>query len=340
MAPAVSALNVEELLGALAHQRRDRAGISTTSLNVVAFVEDDEPLLHWMAQTSDAFAEAHGFRVILLDGSRTSESHSVRTHCKELGDTLVTSLEQIQIGVKDVGSAQLRSVVHDLIVPNVRNVMLWGGEHVDDERFTALSELAERIVLFSSSSDAALESVRELTRLEGTPAAARIRDLAYMRLLSWQDLTAQFFDDPDLAAELPQLTSVDITSGSDPEAYYLAAWLASRLQWEPCGDLQFCNAAGGNIQVNFRKEGMPRRIRAIQLHSPSCTFGIAISPDAEDLICLTVDGHKRRPLRCVPLHDVDIVSLVERAIFEGDDGGVYLETLGLLRRLFEWKPQA
>jgi len=134
----VSALNVEELLGALAHQRRDRAGISTTSLNVVAFVEDDEPLLHWMAQTSDAFAEAHGFRVILLDGSRTSESHSVRTHCKELGDTLVTSLEQIQIGVNGIGAAQLRSFVHDLLVPNVRNVMLWGGEHVEDKRFTAL----------------------------------------------------------------------------------------------------------------------------------------------------------------------------------------------------------
>lgn len=336
----MSTLNVEELLGALAHQRRDRGGISTTSLNVIAFVENDEGLLHWLAESSDAFAEAHGFRVVLLDGSRTPESHSVRTHCKELGDTLLTSLEQIQIGVQGVGAAELRSIVHDLLVPNVRNVLLWGGNHVEDERFGALSQLAETIVLFSAGTAWALDSLRELARLEGAPIAQRIRDLAYMRLLSWQDLTAQFFDDPDLAAELPVLTSVDITSGSDPEAYYLAAWLASRLNWEPCGELEFCDPAGASIRINFHREGLPRRIRAVQLRSKSCTFGIAISPDAEDLICLTVDGRKNRPLRCVPLHDVDIVSLVERAIFSPADGGVYLQTLGLLRRLLEWKAPA
>jgi len=333
----MNAINVEDLLGALAHERRDRGGVSTTSLNVIAFVENDDRLLHWMADTSDAFAEAHGFRIVLLDGSRTPENHSVRTHCREIRDTLVTSLEQIQLGVSGMGAPELRSVVHDLLVPSVQNVLLWGGNHVGDERFSSLADLTERIVLFSAASNAALESLRELTRLHDTPLAARIRDLAYMRLLSWQDLTAQFFDEPDLAQELPSLTGIDITSGSDPEAYYLAAWLASRLGWEPCGDLQFCNAARDNISVNFHKEGLPRRIRAIRLHSKACTFGIAISPDAEDLICLTVEGDKPRPMRCVPLHDVDIVSLVERAIFSNADGGVYLETLDVLRRLFELK---
>ncbi|HET6896083.1 MAG TPA: glucose-6-phosphate dehydrogenase assembly protein OpcA [Candidatus Baltobacteraceae bacterium] len=333
----MNALNVEDLLGALAHERRDRGGVSATSLNVIAFVENDDRLLQWMAETSDAFAEAHGFRIVLLDGSRTPESHSVRTHCREMGETLVTSLEQIQLGVSGMGAQELRSVVHGLLVPNVQNVLLWGGSHVGDERFSKLAELTERVVLFSSSSDKALESLRELTRLERTPLAERIRDLAYMRLLSWQDLTAQFFDEPDLIQELPSLTAIDITSGSDPEAYYLAAWLAGRLGWEPCGDLQFCNTAGDGIRVNFHKEGLPRRIRSIRLHSKSCTFGIAISPDAEDLICLTVEGDKARPMRCVPLHDVDIVSLVERAIFSNTDGGVYLDTLDVLRRLFESK---
>jgi hypothetical protein len=76
------------------------------------------------------------------------------------------------------------------------------------------------------------------------------------------------------------------------------------------------------------------------LHSPACTFGIAVSPDAEDLVCLTVEGRKERAMRCRPLHDIDIVSLVERAIFSSYDGGVYLETLGLLKRVFEWtEPQ-
>jgi hypothetical protein len=158
-----------------------------------------------------------------------------------------------------------------------------------------------------------------------------------MRLLSWQDLIAQFFDDPDLASELPKLNRVDITCGSQPEAYYLAAWLASRLLWEPCGEMAFCSSNGTKIEIRLKQEGLPRRIREVYLHSNDTTFGVCISPDAEDLICLTVEGHKARPLRCVPLHDVDIVSLVERSIFSQTDGGVYLEALALLHRLFEWK---
>ncbi len=104
----------------------------------------------------------------------------------------------------------------------------------------------------------------------------------------------------------------------------------------PAAELEFCAADGSAIEIDFRKSGVPRRVGAIRLHSASCAFGIEISPDAADLICLTVEGRKKRAPRCVPLHDVDIVSLVERAIFSAPDGGVYLETLGLLRRLFEF----
>lgn len=332
----MNGIDVEQLLGDLERDRRDRGGISTTSLNVIAFIENDEPLLHWLAESSDEFAEAHGFRIVLLDASSAPDTHSVRTHCKECDDTLLTSLEQIQLGVKSVGATQLRSVVHDLMHPSIRNVLLWGGQSLEDERFEALSNLADRIILFSARRDPAIESLRQLARLHDSEIAGRLRDLAYMRLLAWQDTTAQFFDEPDLADELPKITRVEIASGSEPEAYYLAAWLASRLGWDPCGELNFCNAAGESIRVEFHKEGMPRRMRSIRLHSPACTFGIAVSPDADDLLCLTVEGDKARALRCVPLHDVDIISLVQRAIFSPDDGGVYLQTLGLLERLFEW----
>lgn len=332
----MSTLNVDELLASLAHERRDRGGICTTSLNVVAFVENDEALLRWMAESSDAFAEAHGFRILLLDGSSDARKHNVRTHCKESGDTLLTSLEQIQIGVKEISAPQLRSVVHDLLVPNVRNVLLWAGKHLTDERFGRLSDLAERIVLFSSLGTG-IDSLRELAQLHENEVTSRVCDLAYMRLLAWQDHIAQFFDEPDLAAELPNINRVDVTSGSEPEAYYLAAWLAGRLGWEPCGDMVFAGPNGCTINVGFHKEGLPRRIKSIELHAASCTFGVSLAADAEDLICLTVSGKKSRPLRCVPLHDVDIVSLVERAIFSPDDEGVYLQTLGVVSRLLEWK---
>jgi len=328
----VTAIDVGRLLGELAEQRRDRAGISTTALNLVAFVEGDEQLLHTMTERLDMLAERNVSRTLLLACEECE--HLVRSHSTEIGDTLVTHSEQIRLAVKDVDAAELRSIVHDLLVPNVRTVLLWGGVHVADPRFSALAELAETIVLFTSAKDGGTASLRELLRLQGTHAEHKIRDLAFLRLLPWQDMIAQFFDDPELAAELPHLARVEVVTGSAPEAFYLAGWLASRLSWDACGKYEFCNVDGGTIKVGVRQDGLPRRVHSVYLHSANSVFGASTQKDAEDLICLTVEGAKQRPRRCVPLHDVDMLSLVERAIFM-PRSDVYAQTLHMVERLLE-----
>jgi glucose-6-phosphate dehydrogenase assembly protein OpcA len=329
------ALDVELLLGELAEQRKDRGGIATTSLNVVGFVEDDEQLLQRLTQRTNELAERHAARTILLVASLAAESHTTQSNCKEVNDILLTHSEQIQLGVSNVGAAELRSVVHALVVPNVRTVLLWGGTHVTDERFAALADIADTVVIFSSATGNGANALREVLQIQGTPAAGKIHDLAYMRLMPWQDLVAQFFDDDELAAELSGISRVEIVCGSEAEAYYLVGWLASRLGWDPCGPREFCNAQGKNITVDLRIEGPVRRIQSIRLQSPHSVFGATIQKDEDDLVCLTVEGEKHRPQRCMPLHDVDIISLVERAIFSSVDATVYAESLAMAGRLLE-----
>jgi glucose-6-phosphate dehydrogenase assembly protein OpcA len=329
------AIDVEVLLGELAEQRKDRGGISTTTLNVVAFLEGDERLLQQLTNRTDQLAERYSARTVLLVASLQAQAHTVQARCNEVNDTLLTHSEQIQLGVSDVGAAELRSIVHALVVPNVRTVLLWGGKHVADPRFTALADIAHIVVLFSSATCSGADALRELLPLQGTPVAAKIRDLAYMRLLPWQDLVAQFFDDEELAGELPQISRVDITCGSEPEAYYLVGWLASRLSWSPCGHSEFCNPEGMRIDVGVSIEGPPRRVRSVCLRSAHSVFGATIEKDADDLVCLTVEGEKRRPQRCLPLHDLDIISLLERAIFSTVDDVVYGETVAMAGRYLE-----
>jgi glucose-6-phosphate dehydrogenase assembly protein OpcA len=334
----VSGIDVQALLGELGSERGERGGISTTSLNVIAFVEDDPPLLDWMADSGDRFAESHGSRIILLDASCGCEKCSVRAHSSASGDTVVTRSEQIRVGVDHVPTAELRSAVHALLVPNVRTVLFWAGD-LRDPRFAALSELCELIVLFSPASASGAPWLQEVIDVYESPMADRVRDLCYMRLMPWQDLIAQFFDDPELAAELPTISQVDVITGSESEAYYLIGWLASRLNWEPCGTYDFCNAQGQTVRVRLKQDGLPRRIRSVHLQSASCTFGVRVSEDLDDLICLTVEGRKARPSRCVPLHDVDIVSLVERAIFSAENRAVFRQTLAMVRRLLDAQAQ-
>jgi hypothetical protein len=333
---AAMTVHVEQLLGELAQQRRDRAGVSTTSINLVAFVENDPHLLARMGERIDMLAQRNVSRTLLL--SCESRPHVTRSHCTEIDDTLVTHSEQIEFSVKDLSAPELRSIVHDLLVPNVRTVLLWGGQALDDPRFAVLADLADTIILFSSVKDGDTQTLRNIVKLLGTPVERKLRDLSYLRLLTWQDTIAQFFDDADLAAELPHISKVRVVSGSAPEAYYFVAWLASRLSWEPCGRSEFCNADGRTIAIELAEEGMPRHIYGVFLHSGHSVFGAAVEQKSADLLCLTVEGEKHRPQRCAPLHDVDMVALIERAIFETAGADVYVETLRMLGRLLEQQP--
>ena len=295
----MSALDVDVLLGELLEQRKDRVGISTTTLNVVAFVEDDQRLLEQLTERTDQLADRHAARTVLLVSSLEATAYSVRSRCNEVDDTVLTHSEQIQVGVSDIGAAELRSLTHSLCVPNVCTVLLWGGRHIEDERFRLLAGLSNVIVIFSSATGSGPQMLRELVGAQAAPFAAKVRDVAYLRLLTWQDLIAQFFDDEELAGELSSIARVEVVCGSHPEAYYLVGWLASRLGWTPCGPREFCNAAGSPIKIAVRIEGPARRVRSVHLHSSHCVFGVATEKGADDLICLTVEGQKPRPQRCL-----------------------------------------
>ncbi len=329
----MSAIDVGELLGKLSQHRGERAAISTVSLNLVAFVEDDAQLLERIAQRIDALAERNVSRTILL--TCDERPHSASSHSSEVDDTLITRSEQIQLAVGHCACEELRSAVHELLVPSVRTVLLWAGAHYVDRRLSALADLADTVVLFSSARDPGTARLQEILKLQGTHVEPKIHDLAFMRLLSWQDIIAQFFDDAELAQELPHLTHVEVVSGSATEAYYLVGWLGSRLSWQPCGENQFCNEDGGTISFDLRQHGSPLRVYAVRLHSHNCVFGAAVREDADDLICVTVEGRKSRPQRCMPLHDLDMVSLIERAIFMPRNDEVFAGTLRTIDRLLE-----
>jgi glucose-6-phosphate dehydrogenase assembly protein OpcA len=326
----MTSIDVDQLLDELAQQRR--TGISTTSLNIVAFVEGDAELLARVNERIDTLAERNVSRTLLL--ACEEREHSVRSHYNEVNETLVTHSEQIQLAVLGLSAQQLRSIVHDLLVPNVRTVLLWGGGELHDPRFVALAELADIVILFSSVRNQGAAPLREILTLRGTGIEHKLRDLAFLRLLPWQDMIAQFFDDADLAAELPHITRLEVVTGSAPEAYYFVGWLASRLAWDACGRHEFCNIDGGTITISMRQQGPPRRIAGVRLTSAHSVFGATIQEGAEELICLTVEGEKSRPQRCVPLHDVDMITLIENAIFM-PRSEIYSETLSMVERLLE-----
>ena len=297
-----------------------------TTMNMIVFASD-KTVRDIIAERVASIAEKHPCRVLFLDDTHDARKHVVQTDRSE----------HVDIGVKRMSLDVLRSVVHALMVPNVQSVLLWAGAHTaGDERFSALASIAHCIVLDSSRVDSTAAGLHELIRYVEAGGRQDVRDLAYMRLLPWQDMVAQFFDDADLLADLPSIHQVEVVAGSGAEAYYLLGWLGSRLGWKPCGEDEFCNADGEPVHCAVRREGQPRRVVRISLGAPRSTFAAALHADEPNLVCLTVAGEKQRPQRCAPLRHVDVVTLIERAILAPKADAVFRESFEMARTMLDF----
>jgi len=292
------------------------ATASTTTVNLIAFAEDPATVPRLRDRFS-TFAQKHSCRAIFLDATRPASEP-----------------EANEMGVAGMPAEKLRSLVHDLLAGGVGSALFWAGRDLSDPRFEALASLGSTVVVDSSRAGDGKASIQKLAEI-GASTDRFVRDLSYLRLLPWQDMVAQFFDDEDLARELPRIAAVEVVSGSEPEAYYVAGWLASRLRWKPCGRNELCNDAGDVIKVTIERRGDPRRVLSVILRSENCTFGAEVDANSPEIVCLTVSGKPKRDRRCAPLHDVDLVSLVEQAMFVPHNDPVFAEALQMARAILD-----
>ncbi len=292
------------------------ATASSTTVNLIAFVEDPATVPRLRDRFS-TFAEKHSCRAIFLNATRSGDGPN-----------------ETELGVASMPADELRSTVHDLLIGGVGSALFWAGRTLNDPRFEALASLGTTVVVDSSRAADGKASLQKLAEISSSTDRF-VRDLSYLRLLPWQDMVAQFFDDAELAQELPRIAGVEVVSGSEPEAYYFAGWLASRLRWKPCGRNELCNDAGDIIKVEIERRGEPRRVLSVALRSEQCAFSAVLEADAGDLVCLSVTGKPQRDKRCAPLHDVDLVSLVEQAMFVPHNDPVFADALKMARAILD-----
>lgn len=296
-------------------------------MTVVVFF-DDAGIAAWARDRVHALAVKHRCRVIVLDGTQGEGLHEVASSCDTHQVCVKTRGDWIELGVQGAEPAPLQSAIAALQLRDAPVVLLWAAGGIEsDPRFAELSAHEATIVYNSSLLDVEDVALRELIRFSRQSPDASINDLAYLRLAPWQESVALFFDGRDVIHELFDLRRVDITCGSAAEAYYLLGWLASRLEWTPCSQRQFCNRFGTQIDFTIVREGLPRRIRRVVLASSQTTFVAEVVDDAAEAIALTISGPNPQAGRCHPIANIDIATLVERAILTGHNDRVFRATL-------------
>ncbi|HZV76664.1 MAG TPA: OpcA/G6PD domain-containing protein [Candidatus Babeliales bacterium] len=259
-------------------------------------------------------ASKHPSRVVILDAAQSESMHRIE------------GSDWVELGVSGTPPEALRSAVDTLRVADTPVVLLWIAPGIGtDPRFEMLCDGVQTVVYNSSLLDLGHEALCELVDYVARHPAIPITDIAYLRLAPWQECVAIFFDGKDVA-ELAAVRRVEIGCGSDPEAFYLLGWLASRLGWTPSENDALVDRSGNRINFEIRREGDPRRIARIAISSSRATFSAEIDK-SEPTILLSVTGPDRHATRYRAINDPGIAALVERAILRGRKDKVFHDAL-------------
>jgi glucose-6-phosphate dehydrogenase assembly protein OpcA len=271
----------------------------------------------WVLERAGMLAEKHPSMMLVFDhtGARRGDA-MVTTVRHDTQATYTVQGERVDIDVSDADAATVAGYVTGLCSPSVPTVLWWTGRQEGSrEIFFALLPHVQTLVFDSSGGARDEAGLRALVDFHREHPDVVLRDLAWMRLLPWQDMIADFFDDPGLSEELYTIRALHISSGSDSEAFYLGGWLASSLGWKPSGRDAFTDARGKPVSFKRKRLGDIRRVQSICLDSETSWYHGEVTEDPS-VVKLWVEGEHAREPRLFPLKAVDNASLLERAVLE------------------------
>lgn len=327
-------VDVAAIQDQLQHSRSRTSGVTATTMNFIVYI--DEPAHRaWVMERTISLSEKHACRALVLDATGSAGEACVSTSVQEAAESSVRA-ERIEVPIGELSSAQIATLTHSLSAPGVPSILWWTSDSITrNDHFAELNEIVDSLIVDSSGLNVNDDALREFIEYFHCEHRIKVRDLAYMRLLPWQDIIAQLFDYKEVIEDLFSISKVEIVSGSDAEALYLIGWLAGRLEWGACKRHELCTRHGETVRFVQKRDGGLRRVLKVTLTSSGSRFIAEVNPTADDTVCLWVEGAKARETRCAPLQKIDNLSLLDKAILTPDTDGVFASSLEMAHRLVQ-----
>jgi glucose-6-phosphate dehydrogenase assembly protein OpcA len=296
-----------------------------TTMNLVVWIDSDIQR-DWVIERATRVSAKHPSRTIILESSPGRSGAFVRQSANG-ADADDGQNSRVEIGVAELSPIAACELATSLLAPDVPTVLWWSADSLnEDTAFRCFFDNADSAVVDSSLGVRDASTLDELSTFYEQHRSVALRDLAWMRLHPWQDIIAQFFDDPSLREELFSIYKLNIVSGSDAEALYLSGWLASRLGWNAVGHDAFTDRYGHRIRFEHERDGQPRRVHSIAITTTTSTYFGTVDKDDNTVVRVWVEGKNAREERIFPLQAVDNASLIEQAALEGGGTDEIFET--------------
>jgi len=304
-----------------------RTKLSASTLNFIVWI-DDVNRRDWILERAAKLGRKHPSFMLVLDNTGADGgSATVTSGPRETESHFTVQGEQVIIDASRFDADELVEYVTTLCPSGVPTLLWWSGMREGSRpAFEALLPLSDTLLVDSSGAVRDEATLRVVADFHRARPGVVLRDLAWMRLSPWQDMIANFFDNPALLNELYTIRKLFITSGSAAEAMYLGGWLASRLGWTASGRDAFTDARGKEISFARRIDGEIRRVHSICLDSETSWYHGEVTEDPT-VVSIWVEGEHARDVRLFPLPLIDTASLIERAILEQGPDEVFETTL-------------
>ncbi len=335
MATERTAFDLEAVRGELARMRSESVDAGTNSalaatLNFVIYV-DETADRGWVLERALKIQQKHPSRAIVLDASTDDGTPKLET-CAALGaDCSTVASERVTFGVKGLSAPRIAELAYALSTPDLPTTLWWTSTHVHgNPAFALLADAADNVLVDSSGNVDDDGTIEDLASYATTHKTGTLHDFAWLRLAPWHDAIAQCFDDEDLAKELFAVRSLRIAAGSEAEALYLSGWMGSKLGWSACGRNAYCDRTGAQIPFTYERQGDSRRVSTVRIGTAHGEFVANYEPAGSVVRFGRADGGGER---FVPLHAMDSLSLIERAILEPSTDSNFEEALATVGSL-------
>jgi glucose-6-phosphate dehydrogenase assembly protein OpcA len=140
---------------------------------------------------------------------------------------VIRELLEIDLGPEHVSA--LRTIVDPVLIFEMPTIA-W-SPHGHDEAVRNLLPLIDVMLL---DSDDLRDPGHAFTRAQELFDHVYVVDLAWLRTTPWRERLASCFDLPERLAALPHVSELEVRhqEGSSASSLLLAAWMATRLQWQ------------------------------------------------------------------------------------------------------------
>jgi glucose-6-phosphate dehydrogenase assembly protein OpcA len=275
-----------------------------------------------------AAASAHNARTILVTWSEATVADvtaDVALHTSSK-DPSRPAGESIRLQARGAARAWVPSAITRLLTPDLPVCVWWVGDLPDHEAiFDEVVRHADLAIFDSGDMD--LRDLPRLSRLaERHDGRYALADFSWLRLRSFQELTARFFDFDQCAACLDRIERVTIRfapRAADPEplstdAALFAGWLASRLGWTlegwstsaPGSTSRVARVKSGarTIELNFQTIARPG-VRAgalldVVIDAGTVSFSVDRPEEQPLVLCWSTSGEDMQiPAHCVRLEE-------------------------------------